>query len=193
MIRIILISDNHAGTMICGSADGGDGTAGAEQLLDHMDAGTFICGAACGGDSATVDAQLLVHIDADTLTFCVASLGIDGTAVDAEVPIDPYAATNGLVSLHDGTANRTHASLCIAGTLRIDSEISLPLNAVLHGQVAVIRQDQMYIAAEGDPLRDDHGALHHIPAPVPCGSCGIHHGGAGAGLRYAVYVQICYI
>ena len=180
-----------------GCACGNDGaTVDGDVGSFGYDAGALAAGArdgaTGGGDAAAVDrdiARLAVQAGAlNVAALAGAADGIDRAAVDG----DGSGADAGADGIHlgHGSAGGGEAAHLVAGALGVDGQASAARDAALDGQAAVIRQNQMYVAVQGDGFGDGHLALRHIPARLPGGGIGSQHGGGGAGLQIALRVQI---
>ena len=149
-------------------------------------------GAAGGGDNASVDrdiARRAVQAGAcDVAALAGATGGVDDAAVDGDGSGTDAGADG--IRLGHGNACGGEAALLLAGALGVNGQRSAARNAASGGQAALIRQDQMYVAAQGDGVGDGHFSLRHIPTALPDGGVGGQDGRRGAGLRIALGVQI---
>ena len=185
-------------------APGSGGCAGGvDRAAVDGDAGSFGCdagalaafagdGAAGGVDVAAVDrdnARRTVQAGThDVAALAGAAGGVDDAAVDGDgFGVD--AGADG-IRLGHGNAGGGEAALLLAGALGVNGQRSAARNAASGGQAALIRQDQMYVAVQGDGIGDGHLSLRHIPAALPDGGVGGQDGRRGAGLRIALRVQI---
>ena len=182
---------------------GGGCAGGVDRAAVDDDVGFFGCdadalaavtrdGAAGRGDNAVVDrdiARRAVQAGAcDVAALAGAAGGIDCAAVNGDGSgVD--AGADG-IRLGHGHAGGGEAALLLAGALGVNGQRSAARNTASGGQAALIRQNQMYVAAQGDGIGDGHFSLRHIPAALPDGGVGGQDGRRGAGLQIALGVQI---
>ena len=196
----------------------GDGNIAASHAVLGSAADARALVAAGGIDSTAVDGDgaICLRFAADAkaaadacgavaAVSCYASAVDDDITVGINAGIAPVSADTGLVCfigiLIARNAGRTGDQCAGAAALPIDGQAVAAGdgNALAGSKGFPIRQDQMYIAGDGDACGDGYIFIDHIPATAgilasPVCSVALHLCGADAGFRFpGGRVQILYV
>ena len=178
----------------CGDSATVDSDVAARLPLSAADSGCLIS-AGCS-DIAAVDGDVAAgteHSAADSGCLISAGCG-DSAAVDGDVAagttifVTISAADSGSIT-SAGYGQRSHVFLDRLG-INSKTVVLCHIDAAVGGQACAICQNQMNLAADGDPSVDGHSAVDYIPAAIPCGHAAFHHSDIICCLFTAVFVQI---
>ena len=99
---------------------------------------------------------------------------MDGdVAAGTTISVTISAADSGSIT-SAGCGQRSHVFLDRLG-INSKTVVLCHIDAAVGGQACAICQNQMNLAADGDPAVDGHRAVDHIPAVTPCGHAAVHH------------------